>query len=87
MILWCLEAGLVHQWKVRTWARMKDEQGDVIMRDEKASAVVTLDDLQSAFYLYLIILFLASFVFAIEIFWKGNGYNGARGTRKSQFTL
>ena len=36
MILWCLEAGLVHQWKVRTWARMKDEQGGIMLKDEEA---------------------------------------------------
>ena len=83
MILWCLEAGLVHQWKVRTWARMKDEQGDIMLKDEKASTGVTLDDLQSAYYLYLFMLFLASFVFAIEIFWK---WKGPRGNRVSQFT-
>ena len=83
MILWCLEAGLVHQWKVRTWARMKEEQGAIMMKDEKVSNGVMLDDLQSAFYLYLIMLLLASFVFAIEMFLK---WKGARGNRVSQFT-
>ena len=83
MILWCLEAGLVHQWKVRTWARMKDQHKGIMMKDEKASTGVMLDDLLSAFYLYLILLLLASFVFAIEIFFK---WKEARGNRVSQFT-
>ena len=83
MILWCLEAGLVHQWKVRTWARMKDQHEGIMMMDEKASTGVMLDDLQSAFYLSLILLLLASFVFAIEIFFK---WKGERGNRVSQFT-
>ena len=67
MILWCLEAGLVNQWKVRTWARMKAEEEDVMIKDEKASIIVTLDHVQSAFYLYFIMLFFASFIFGTEM--------------------
>ena len=70
MILRSLEAGLVDQWKVRTWARMKAEEEDVMIKDEEASTMVTLDHVQSAFYLYLIMLFFANLVFGIEMFKK-----------------
>ena len=81
----CMEAGLVNQWKVRTWARMKTEDGDVLIKDDDVSTVVTLDDLQSAFYLYLLIIILASFIFCIEIFCKWKGERGNKSV--FQFTL
>ena len=73
-----MEAGLVHQWKVRTWARMKAEEGDVMIKDEEASTIVTLDHVQSAFYLYLIMIFFANFTFAIEMFCKWKRKMGNR---------
>ena len=73
-----MEAGLVNQWKVRTWARMKAEDGDASIMDDEVSTVVTLDHLQSAFYLYLILIILACFCFCIEIFYKRKGRKGNR---------
>ena len=51
-----LEAGLVEQWKVRTWARMRIEvtylaSNDLFERPE--IDVLTLNDMQMAFQLYL----------------------------------
>ena len=84
MILWCLEAGLINQWKVQTWARMKAEEGDVMTKDEEPSTIVTLDHVQGAFYLYLVMLFIASFIFGVEMFRK---WKGKRGKRVFKFTL
>ena len=70
VILWCLEAGLVNQWKVRTWARMKAEEEHIMVKDEEASDTVTLSHLLSTFFLYLIMLFFASLTFGIEMFPK-----------------
>ena len=80
-----MEAGLVNQWKVRTWARMKAEEGDVLIKDEEVSTVVTLDHVQSAFYLYLILMIFAGFSFCIEIFCKWKGERGNKSV--FQFTL
>ena len=83
----CMEAGLVDQWKVRTWARMKTEDGDVSLKDDDVSTVVTLDHLQSAFYLYLLIILLATFTFCIEILCKWKGEKGEKGKNSVfQFT-
>ena len=77
VIIRCMEAGLVNQWKKRTWARMKAEDGDASIKDDEVSTVVTLDHVQSAFYLYLILMIFAGFFFSIEIFckWKGDRVN------------
>ena len=78
VILWCMEAGLVNQWKVRTWARMKAEEEDVLVKDEDASTIVTLYDLQSAFFLYIIMIFFACFIFCVEMFCKLKEKRGNR---------
>ena len=71
-----MEAGLVNQWKVRTWARIKieeawakmeSEEGDIILKDDQVATIITLDHVQGAFYLYIIMLICASLVFGTEI--------------------
>ena len=57
-----LEAGLVEQWKARTWARMKLEVPDLTNNDlyERPDIdVLTLDDMQMAFQLYFISIVLS----------------------------
>ena len=51
---------------------MKAEEEDVMIKDEEVSTIVTLDHVQSVFYLYLIMLFFANLVFGIEMFRKWN---------------
>ena len=57
-----LEAGLVEQWKVRTWARMKLEVPDLTnnnLYERPDIDVLTLDDMQMAFQLYFISIVLS----------------------------
>ena len=57
-----LEAGLVEQWKVRTWARMKLEVPDLTnnnLYERPDIDVLTLNDMQMAFQLYFISIVLS----------------------------
>ena len=57
-----LEAGLVEQWKVRTWARMRLEITNLTsnnLYERPEIDVLTLSDMQMAFQLYLMFIVLS----------------------------
>ena len=64
-----LEAGLVDHWKVKTWARMRTEvdylrSNNLYERPE--IDILTLDDMQMAFQLYLMATVIAVTAAIIE---------------------
>lgn len=66
-----MEAGLIEEWKWRTWVRQKEEalaRGDQIDYVEiPVIASLTLDDMQSAFWVVLLFTVLAFLTFGVEI--------------------
>ena len=57
-----LEAGLVEQWKVRTWARMRLEITNLMsnnLYERPEIDVLTLSDMQMAFQLYFMSIVLS----------------------------
>ena len=71
VISWMFEAGLIDEWKLRTWMRMKAESQEekIELSNVELSALV-MDDIQGIFILFALFV-LASFVtFLFEVlFW------------------
>merc|ERR1712113_1332178 len=62
-IQWHIEAGLIDEWKWRTWVRQKVEtieSGDTVdYREKPVISPLTMDDMQSAFLLLILVGALA----------------------------
>lgn len=66
-----IEAGLIEEWKWRTWVRQKEEalaRGDKIdYKEIPAIAPLSLDDMQSAFWVVALFSVMAILAFGTEI--------------------
>ena len=63
------EAGLVDEWKLRTWMRMKAESQEeqAELDGVKTSEALYLDDLQGVFVLYALFIAASVAAFLIEL--------------------
>jgi len=65
-----IEAGLIDEWKWRTWVRYKKgkvEAGDVIdYKETPAISALTLDDMQSAYFLLIFFGIFSLIAFVVE---------------------
>lgn len=68
-----LESGLMHQWKMETWDRMKSEYRDSLedksileFKEKPLISVIALYDIQMLFYLDAVMLLACLVVFALE---------------------
>ena len=65
------QAGFIDEWKWRTWVRQKEEalaRGDQIdFKEIPVIAPLTLDDMQSAFWLEALFSVLAILTFGVEM--------------------
>ena len=69
MILWSLEAGLIEKWKTITWGRMKVEfetMSEISIYERPEIDILTLDDIQSAFYLFILTTIVSIIVAILE---------------------
>ena len=76
-IFWMREAGLIDEWKLRTWMRMKAEfQHEQIDLDNmKTFQALNLDDVQGVFILYILFVVASIVTFILEVMcWRGNQY-------------
>ena len=66
---WSVEAGLIEKWKSITWSRMKEEfdtMSDISFFERPEIDILTLEDTQSAFYLFILTTLLSIIVAIIE---------------------
>ena len=67
-----LEAGLIDEWKLRTWMRMKAESKDeqIQLEDVKTLEPLHLDDIQGVFIIYAlsIVASVATFVYEVTCY-------------------
>ena len=64
------EAGLVDEWKLRTWMRMKaeSESEQVELSSAETAEALLVDDLQGVFVLFALFMAASVVTFAIELF-------------------
>ena len=76
-----LEAGLIDEWKLRTWIRMKAESQheSIELVNRKTAEALRLDDLQGAFFLFVLFVSVSIIAFVIEV--SGKLLNGQSDLR------
>ena len=74
-----IQAGLIDEWKWKTWLRMKEEahaKGDVLdIQEDPAVAPLSFDEIQSPMLLVGFSFALCALVFVLEIMstcWRSN---------------
>ena len=74
VISWMFEAGLIDEWKLRTWMRMKAESQEekIELSNVKQSALL-MDDVQGIFILFTLFISASFITFLLEVlFWQGS---------------
>ena len=74
VISWMFEAGLIDEWKLRTWMRMKAESQEekIELSNVKQSALL-MDDVQGIFILFTLFISASFITFFLEVlFWQGS---------------
>ena len=70
------ESGLVDEWKLRTWMRMKAEsqhESTIELDDVETLEALHLDDLQSVFILFALFITASVVTFLVELSrWRGS---------------
>ena len=63
------ESGLVDEWKMRTWMRMKTEsnEGPTELDNVRTTEALHLDDLQSVFFIYGFFIAVSVLTYLIEV--------------------
>ena len=71
------ESGLVDEWKMRTWMRMKTEsdEGQIELDNVRTSEALHLEDLQGVFLIYGFFIAASVLTYLIEVSCKHSSQN------------